>query len=46
MARRQLEVLTAVVIESSAFWVITPYSPLKIKRRFGGTYPSIFRVDE
>jgi hypothetical protein len=32
------EVLTAVVTKSSIFWDITPCSPLKVKRRFGGTY--------
>jgi hypothetical protein len=31
------EVLTAVVIRSSIFWDIRPYSPLKVNRRFGGT---------
>jgi hypothetical protein len=25
-----------VVIKSSVFWDITPYSPLKVNRRFGG----------
>jgi hypothetical protein len=29
------EVLTAVVINSSAFWSITSYNPLKVNRRFG-----------
>jgi hypothetical protein len=32
------EVLTAVVIKSSVFWDITPYSLLKVNRRFRGTY--------
>jgi hypothetical protein len=32
------EVLTLVVMKSSVFWNITPYSPLKVSRRFGGTY--------
>jgi hypothetical protein len=31
------EVLTAVVMNSSIFWDITPCSPLKVNRRFGGT---------
>jgi hypothetical protein len=31
------EVLTAVVMKSSNFWDITPCSPLKVNRRFGGT---------
>jgi hypothetical protein len=30
-------VLTAVVMKSSIFWDITPCSPLKVNRRFGGT---------
>jgi hypothetical protein len=32
------EVLTAVVMKSSVFWDITPCSPLKVNRCFGGTY--------
>jgi hypothetical protein len=32
------EVLTAVVMKSTVFWDITPCSPLKANRRFGGTY--------
>jgi hypothetical protein len=32
------KVLTAVVVKSTVFWDITPCSPLKVKRRFGGTY--------
>jgi hypothetical protein len=31
------QVLTAVVMKSSIFWDITPYSPLKVNRRFGVT---------
>jgi hypothetical protein len=31
--------LTTVVIKSSVFWDVTPRSPLKVKRRFGGTHP-------
>jgi hypothetical protein len=31
------EVLTVVIMKSSIFWDITPYSPLKIDQRFGGT---------
>jgi hypothetical protein len=31
------EVITAVVIKSSSFWDITPCSPLKVNRHFGGT---------
>jgi hypothetical protein len=32
------EVLTAVAMKSTIFWDITPCSPLKVNRRFGGTY--------
>jgi hypothetical protein len=32
------EVLTAVVMKSTIFWDITPCSPLKVNRRFGGTH--------
>jgi hypothetical protein len=32
------EVLTAVVMRSSIFWNITPCSPLKVNRRFGGIF--------
>jgi hypothetical protein len=32
----KFEVLTAVVMKSSIFWDISPCSPLKIYRRFGG----------
>jgi hypothetical protein len=31
-------VLIAVVMKSTIFWDITPCSPLKVNRRFGGTY--------
>jgi hypothetical protein len=31
------EVFTAAVVKSSNFWDVTPYSPLKVNRRFGGT---------
>jgi hypothetical protein len=30
------EVLTVVVMKHTVFWVIMPYSPLKVNRRFGG----------
>jgi hypothetical protein len=33
-----LEVLTAVVVKSTIFRDITPCSPLKVSRRFGGKY--------
>jgi hypothetical protein len=32
------EVLKVLVMKSSVFWDITPFSPLKIIRRFGGTH--------
>jgi hypothetical protein len=32
------EVLTAVVMENTVLWDITPCSPLKVNRRFGGAY--------
>jgi hypothetical protein len=32
------DVLTAVVINSTIFWDITPCSPFKVNRRFGGIY--------
>jgi hypothetical protein len=33
-----IKVLRAVVVKSSIFWDITPFSPLKVKGRFGGTW--------
>jgi hypothetical protein len=30
------EVLTAVIMQSSVFWDITPCNPLKVNRCFGG----------
>jgi hypothetical protein len=32
------QILTAVFMKSSIFWDITPCTPLKVNRRFGGTY--------
>jgi hypothetical protein len=32
------EVFTALVMKSTIFWDITPCNPLKVNRRFGGTY--------
>jgi hypothetical protein len=32
------EVLTPVVMRGTIFWDITPCSPLKVNRRFGGTH--------
>jgi hypothetical protein len=32
------EVVTAVVMKSTLFWDITPYSPLKVSHCFRGTY--------
>jgi hypothetical protein len=29
------EVLTAVIMRNSIFWDVTPFSPLKVNRRFG-----------
>jgi hypothetical protein len=40
------EVLTAVVLKSSIFWHITPYSPLKVNQHFGGKVTSFFKVEE
>jgi hypothetical protein len=37
------EVLTAVVMKSSVFSDITPRSPSKVKRRFGGTCPLLLK---
>jgi hypothetical protein len=34
----EFEVLTAVVMKITVFWDITPCSPLKVNRRFGGTF--------
>jgi hypothetical protein len=34
----RFEVLTAVFMKNAIFWDITPCIPLKINRRFGGTY--------
>jgi hypothetical protein len=34
----EFNVLTAVVMKSTVFWDMTPCSPLKVNRRFGGTY--------
>jgi hypothetical protein len=34
----KFEVLTAVVIRNTVPWNITPCSPVKVNRRFGGTY--------
>jgi hypothetical protein len=33
-----VEVFTAVVMKCTIFWDIMPCSPLKVNRRFGGTY--------
>jgi hypothetical protein len=32
------QVLAAVVMNSTTFWDITPYSPLKVNGHFGGIY--------
>jgi hypothetical protein len=36
--RSGCEVLRAVVMKSTISWDITPFSPLSVNRRFGGTY--------
>jgi hypothetical protein len=36
------EVLTPVVINGPIFWDTTPWSPLKVNRRFGGTHCRVF----
>jgi hypothetical protein len=38
------DVLTAMVMKSTIFWDIRPCSPLKVKRRFGGTCGSACRL--
>jgi hypothetical protein len=38
------EVLTELIMKKSVFWDITSCSPLKFKRRFGGTYRIDFKV--
>jgi hypothetical protein len=40
------EVLTAVVMKSTVFWDITPCSPLKVNRNFGGTYRLHLQFEE
>jgi hypothetical protein len=37
MKNVEFEVLTAVVVRGSVFWDMTPCTPLKVNRRFGGT---------
>jgi hypothetical protein len=34
----RFEILTVVVMKSTVFWDITPCSPLKVNRHFGGKY--------
>jgi hypothetical protein len=34
----RFEVLAALNTKITIFWDITPYSPLNVNRRFGGTY--------
>jgi hypothetical protein len=36
----KFEVLTAVVMKTSVFCHITPWSPFKVNQRFGGTWRS------
>jgi hypothetical protein len=45
-SRESFEVLTAVVINSSVVWAVTPCSPLKVNRSFGVKIASIFKVGE
>jgi hypothetical protein len=42
----RFEVLTVVAMKSCVLWNITPCSPVKVNRRFGGHIASIFRVEE
>jgi hypothetical protein len=37
-------ILTAVAMQSSVFWDITPCNPLKLNRRFGITYHLDFQT--
>jgi hypothetical protein len=39
------KVLTAMTMKNIMFWGVTPCSPVKVHRRFGGTY-YIFRFAE
>jgi hypothetical protein len=39
----EIDVLTEVVTKSSIFWDITPGSPLKVNRSFGGTSHLLFQ---
>jgi hypothetical protein len=36
-------VLIAAVVKNTMFWVSTPFSPLKVSQRFGGTYHLYFQ---
>jgi hypothetical protein len=38
MSKVGFEVLIAVVMNSTIFWDITPCSPSRARRRYGGTY--------
>jgi hypothetical protein len=33
-------------VKSTIFWDITPCNPLKVDRRFGGTYPLYLQVED
>jgi hypothetical protein len=41
-----IEVLTAVVMNSTIFWDITTCNPLSVNRRFGKYIASIFRGEK
>jgi hypothetical protein len=43
---QEFEVLTPVVMKSSVFWELTPYSPLKVNKFSEEHIASIFRVEE
>jgi hypothetical protein len=42
----RFEFLTAVVMKSTIFWDITPWSPLSVTRRSEEYIVSIFRVEK
>jgi hypothetical protein len=40
------EVFTAVTMKNAVFWGVAPCRCGRLNRRFGGSYPSIFRVEK
>jgi hypothetical protein len=42
----EFEVLTAVVMKRTIFWDTTPYSPLKVNRRFGKEYLHLQEIEQ